>query len=224
MKYFILSSAVENVGRVPQCIPSVHYNYWSDCSIWNINYWGKIEPNIKIPDKFHLHHNARWTDFINDVSFKINAAQLCSEKAFEVLSGFQLAGHQDYNCIVSKKTIEKMYHFLYFYEIHNNYVDYTKSKFFYSKNTFIRPDKLELVEFENAEDYQQKRKEIYGLMEIGYYHIELVEDIQLDLFRLFGYYGAIIISDRLKTALEVNKLTGYRAIPFEEISDNKMFV
>lgn len=224
MRFFILNNYSELDGRVPQCDidPNLDYNYSANYSIWNIDYWKRINYAIRIPE-FKLHHQARWTDLINDVSFNRTTSLLASTKMWEVIRTFNLPEFQIFPCTVRKRDLKKDYLFIYFCEIHNQFIDFKKSTFFNTQYASIPPKDPELIQFSDAEAYKKEKDRLLGVSEIGYYEIHLIENIELDLFRIFGFHNAMLISERLKIALEENNITGFQTLPFESISINKTY-
>lgn len=221
--YFVLQTSINNdeIGEYPQCNGVLKpYNFRGEHSIWKIDYWQPINFDIKIP-VFKLYNHAKWTDCVSSATFKSGAIRLCTPQFIDVLKQFEVSSYQQYATEVGRLGELRKYSFLYFSEIHNQYIDYNKS-IFYVRYVFNeeRPKTVQIFRFRDEMDYNQKRQELHRLVRgrqmFIYYKLYLKEAaIKLDLFRIYGFYQGLIISERLKKALEESNLTGFRFIPID---------
>lgn len=223
---YILKPSLDSIeiGHYPQCNGVAKpYNFRAAYSIWKIDYSKPIDFDIRIPP-FKLYNQAKWTDYITSNAFKSGASILCTSTFFSLLQQFKLPSYQQYNTQIEKENVKKGYNFIYFSEIHNHYVDFEKSTF-YVRYVFNkdRPQNRQLIRFQSIEDYNRKEQKLYqlakGKQSFMYHQLFFKKNmIQFDLFRLYGFYQGLIISERLKNALNESSLTGFRCQPFEELS------
>jgi len=163
-----------------------------------------------------LYKSAKITDFISGDSLSANG-WILSGKVKKLLADFNIGKHRFYQIIVEHK--DKKYTDYFYLQFSNDatkYVDYKKSTYYKNKNIIDLPDTREDIEINSHREIDEKTKELRKIDEwcsIKPKTIVLTDKFPaFDLFE-FRHLNTIskFISDRLKTKLESENITGYLA-------------
>lgn len=217
--HYILTNSVETYvgnGYSQTDINSEEYNIRENYSIWNINYHEKINFDLRMP-VFLLNKRAKKTDLIFSNHYSPFASLLISERLWIILQKFKLPAYQLYPTVLkdSKGNVYP-YHFIYFYESDDSYLDFPKSSFYVKirgENGFsIKEQKVK-----SLEDYF-KLKRLFKEENIKLEVLEpvLKEGIPLDLFRTKKVFLPLFISEALRNALLENGITGIKMPTLKE--------
>lgn len=218
-----VASDIKKIGKVryPQAETTGYYDWWGPNSIWKINSWQKIDFGIEFP-MFLLKPSSKLTDVVSSNAYMSSSALLCSDKLKNVILDHDVPQYQLFHPVqVIQKEESYDYNFLYFYKIHNQYVDFPASRFYIEGwEPSIHPFTIKDVEEFNLILNSIRKMQLNRLLK--YIEFRLLEDeIELDLFRVAGFFGCIIISEKLKESLEREKVTGIDIIPIEEVYKKK---
>ena len=163
-----------------------------------------------------LYKSAKITDFISGDSLSANG-WILSGKIKKLLADFNIGKHRFYPIIVEQK--DKKYTDYFYLQFSNDatkYVDYKKSTFYKNKNIIDLPDTREDIEINSHREIDEKTKDLREIdkwCSIKPKTIVLTDKFPaFDLFE-FHHLNTIskFISDRLKTKLESENITGYLA-------------
>lgn len=229
MKYFGLILKDKLVKTTPQIEvdPSFPYNFRQSYSIWNLRSGKKAQADFTLP-RFILKKNCKLTDVLDAVCIKKSFSMLCSKPFLMTLKRFKVSNYQCFSTTVSEKEMTHEYHFLHFFEDCDSYIDFKNSDFFIPPPSIKANNPEEgrqSISIGSLEEYGQLREEFIS---IGVKKLKLINEIELDLFRVSIGKINFFISERLKNALLEAGLTGFSfyAPPVEDntfIMDGRIY-
>lgn len=223
MRYYLLreSSDTKEIGRYPQCDGWLApYDPMGTNSIWKINYWESIDYPIVIP-RFKLHRKSKWTDCLSSNAFKAGTALLASEKLKSLIEEFESIKFQSFATKVSKGESIFPYYFMYFPNINNDCIDYSRSYFLVSDMLSIEEGRA--FSFSKASDVKLFYQNQDGSKILKHTSLYLKDDIRLPLIRLYGVFRGLFVSEELKKVMETQGITGIDFSPFDRINEKKKF-
>jgi hypothetical protein len=163
-----------------------------------------------------LYKSAKITDFISGDSLSANG-WILSGKVKKILADFNIGKHRFYPIIVEHK--DKKYTDYYYLQFSNDstkYVDYKKSKFYKNKKIIDLPETREDIEINSQKEINEKTKELRKIDEwCSINPKSIILKTKFPAFDLFEFHHlntiSKFISDRLKTKLESENITGFVA-------------
>jgi hypothetical protein len=140
-----------------------------------------------------------------------------SEKAAMVFAKFNLGKHRFYPFKAIHKETELDYCYLHIQSDETENVDFSASMFYYEdKQSDIFNKRVHPISFKSADEFKTKAHEIgnkgsYSINAVFAIDIKLNNyfDKELDIFTFADMQRKTIISARLKSAIEAQKLTGF---------------
>ncbi|MCB9347259.1 MAG: hypothetical protein H6573_07050 [Lewinellaceae bacterium] len=202
------------------------YDFSSPNSFRKAPISGRIDFPIQFP-KMKMENKAKETDLIQCVPLG-NKFLVVSPTVSTCIMTFNIDEIQTFTIDVIHKKISHTYHALYFPNLRqDSLIDWENSTFFViDKTSYTLSDGKTLwhrleegLSIRNYQDYLKYLRELHarsaGKQALKTDHIQLIDKIEFDLFKmsipLMGYF----CSSRLKTAIEQAGLTGFR---FEQVS------
>lgn len=167
---------------------------------------------------FQLLYGAKRTDWISGVNLS-NTSFLISERMYEILSKFRLAEHSMAPATLTHRAKSYLYYYGHLPSDMNQAVDYSRTVFHVGNyggpyERFIFGTHEHFLEEKNK---MQSLNRLSGSMQVArLVELHLAEHgIQVDFFRLTMVSTGLVVSDRLKQAIETAGLTGMDFIPAE---------
>lgn len=221
--YFLKESAdLKMVGKYPQLekmFNGFHFQYRYEA-------WGLYNSRTQIPMKkatgFEMKYHAKMTDWISFVQVGTDAA-LISERLYDLLRSFEPMPFISVDAEVNHRKKTYPYKFLCFTERYDHFIDFKKSRFYIGLTDWKKD-----IEVNSLEEYRAAQE----ILEEEWINtgkgnrvalLELYIDLNIankDLFKL-QYRPELIISARLKEALEKDRITGLK---FEPAQGHKFHV
>ncbi|NME72947.1 hypothetical protein [Flammeovirga aprica] len=219
MRYYILEDSTgDEIGNTyPQTDGmSNNYKFKKIDSVSNL-------PILKAPkvipdlNSVMLGKGSNLTDIVSSALFN-SYSFLVNSKLKALMTKFNLPKHAFFEATLLKydSDVKENYFLFHLQESHSTSIDFTKSSF-----STLRIPPWELpnwdyektpIEINSHDDLVKKTKELKSVKNIVPDRLKLVDnfDHNLDLFTLRYLYGKILISERLKEALEINKISGFQ--------------
>ena len=220
MNYYIFNYDPDALGYTPQCTQR------------QLPLQGKVpllrtvfpKPGEKYPDDllmetFEVHQRARLTDMLRFVGGGLRSF-LLSEPMYDLLKSFDLCTFQHYATEATYRKKTYPYHYLYFWDNNNDFVDYEKSSF-YVGDTFSKYKKRAIKVLSAKHFYQlyHENLERNRIIESSDEEESVLlselyinpEKANLDLFFIAEMIYVVVVSERLKDALEG---AGFRGMKF----------
>lgn len=174
-------------------------------------------PNIDIPLIFELHKKAKLTNCLSQGAIA-SGGFLVDEKVRDLLADFTLIAHKYYPTeIIGKKgEIIGNYKWLQIEEVLTEEIDYDKSVFYETNGISIIGER----KIDSFQWYEEQKVEKGWRFGMNAKSVVLKRDSRLskvDLFRLFPFDHEIIISERLKNAIEKSGITGFEIEEYSKI-------
>ena len=171
-----------------------------------LNSWEFPKDNLEF--QLELNDNSILTDFLN-TSAVMAAGFFISRKARKVFEAYNLMNQKYYP---SKVKMEGDVHDFFWMHLRDEriveLIDYAKSEFFETKfNRKIAP-----IDIRNFEDYEQKKEERgfkFGV-KLEKIVFQAKDWCDLDLFTILPFDNKIYMSEKLKDALNMECISGYR--------------
>jgi hypothetical protein len=224
MNYYILTLDISAAGRIPQIQGMKNPpHYDSPLHPRWVPIFGQKYPDDLNVNCFEMAYHAKLTDII--YGSHSHRQLIISDKMYEVISRHKHGGVQVFNSSVEYRKKLYDYKFLHFYEEHNNWVDFKRSKFILAEDSQgYRVGDLELGSYEEYQELFQQYVEFNlgkvdltlrnKYINISELHLDK-EKITEDIFILFYLMYCIIVSEKLKVALEEAGLKGLSFTPCE---------
>lgn len=219
MQYYSLHDAVTKIGRggYPQ-VQSFSLDEGRKTSdpdfVWNLKA-GAI-PNFKpYIGTLNLQKGSAVTDFISHV---LGTDFICNEKARNIIKEHSIGVTDFYDLkIKHKDTFYDNYKLMHSVNNYTDKIDFEKSVFHLQKienNVKVGEEKFSIANLEEFREYTDKFKRL-NLQErrwVTPIEIRFKENYQPehDIFIIWGININTYVSEKLKTALEKNKVTGVR--------------
>ncbi len=216
MKYYwLIPSTGDDIGKASSQVKGMKegYDLYADNSVWKIPYFEspKIEPNF---DALQLNNTAKITDIIFATGLVPNTGFFLNEKVKDLLKDFKLPNHIYYKAIVlHKNKVYDNYYWVQFTQEMSDLIDFDNS-IFDLKRAF---GWQEWIEVENNMTFKNKIK----LIEFYYAQSSMNRIIPQSLnlinknheLQIFSYFAnKLLISEKLKSTLEINKINGIELI------------
>lgn len=166
---------------------------------------------------FKLNHSAKWADFISCYLLNPYFGIVVSVSFKTMLKDFNVVDHSFIKTTIVKSKVKKEYNVLLINRGVGDFIDFKSSqlKLFYNSRTPIEHCE---ANSEILRDHVNgiKNYEKGNYLRMG--KIILKDSFDLDLFSIWNISGGVIVSERMKHALEESDLTGYS---FQEINISK---
>lgn len=216
MPYYILKPATNTIetGPVFPQVQKMSPNYDFDAinSVYALSKKAQdfpdFNPNL---DYFIVHNKAKLTDILSN-SILPTTGFLITEKFKTLLADFKLMSHQFYNAKLYYKKEFHQYNWLHFKTDLINTIDFKNSSFIILLNY---AHNLGHVEISSMQDYNLKKEKIKAdnvgkTVSLWAEKITLSPsfDKQLDFFKIGTFDSNYYISEKLKTAIYSQKITG----------------
>ncbi|GAA0876011.1 hypothetical protein GCM10009118_24210 [Wandonia haliotis] len=174
-------------------------------------------PDIKTPLIFELHKKAKLTNCLSQGAIA-SGGLLIDDKTKDLLADFILIKHKFYptEIIGKKNEIIKNYYWLQIEEDLTGEIDYEKSIFYETNGV----SNIGEIKIDSYQWYQKQKAEKGWKFGLNAKLIVLKSDSKLinyDLFRLFPFEYKLIMSERLKSAIVENKLTGFDTEKYNKV-------
>ncbi|MDR7130071.1 hypothetical protein J2X69_002418 [Algoriphagus sp. 4150] len=157
---------------------------------------------------FKLGNRTKLTDVLSQAA--ISAHGLLISHRFKVLlDSFNIMAHKFYPVTVETGKKEELYFWMHLVDMRfNNKIDYSGSTFYWTKSTFRKGS----ICLSSYEDYLQQKKENGLLWGVGIDKISLGNEFDktLDLISSIPFDMGIYVSEKLKTAIFENNVTGIK--------------
>jgi len=218
------STKTEVVGSAP----------WGQLELLQPLNFNSMQKRNELPkqSEFRLKGNSRLTDLLYCFNIDTINNFIVSSKMRSILDAFNLQEHQWASCTIRKKDKTWDYHLLRFAQPRDKkrrplpycpeMVDWKHSIFFedsYARFGGIKGNEP-ILKIDNYDDYLNVRAEYYrkfdenenidleiGVMKFAF-NEEYIEKNNTDMCWLYPLHSNPLISERLKTALEENDITG----------------
>ena len=224
MKYYSLKHEFLKAGSgsYPQSEGMTdNYPYNREDSVWNINYDTELVPNL---DAIRLVQGAKLLDMLSSVVISEMIGKIVSENFKELLHNFRLPAHRFFEAKVincrKREIREQQYYLFRVLEHQNQYIDFDKSEFYVHRRGV---GEVNTINIGTANDLE-KTPEEQGLG-IGQYikpkFITLFPEVDYDIFS-FRRFAGFFVSERLKTAVENQGLTGIKFEPADFILQQEL--
>lgn len=225
MKYFAIEHSNNEtlMGKIPQI-----EDYIRNCDVNNETkfidsfVFEKIEIQPVLSNVV-LYSNAKQTDFIDTYgNIGFLSSYLISDKLKDILDRFNCYGFQYFKTyIIQKNQKNHDYWQTNNYAFPYQYIDYEKTRFLFKDRDFNKNVISKVMNFKNADEFKSFASHIRYPKWIFFKDIFFTKEMDLDFFSLRyseSYKG--IVSERLKTELEKNEISGIEfrpiEIPFQE--------
>ena len=151
-------------------------------------------------------------------------------KARNVFEQFNLGNYQLLDLLISEK---EAYHSCSLLQVYAGqgdplYIDYGKTEFVFVTDILVDDNALPRIKFNDFNEYVATLRNNYfnaqdEKTKYGKYRVKKLvlknEKISTDIFYLNSICSGLYVSERLKSAIEINNLTGVRFIAVENISE-----
>ncbi len=223
MKFFILkhSTDFKTVGPFPQLEKMFDgFNMQRPYEAWGG--YEYITPPMRHLNGFKLKRQSKVTDLVSAAQFGVDS-MLISQRFFSLLQQHSCMDTMPVDSEVLQNDKSYPYKFVYFPKVQNHFVDFNRSRFYLNSSTGWSGD----IKFDNFEQYEKTRQDLdkknIEARSQGEYHkerniraLELFIDeakANLDFFRIDRMMIAFVVSERLKSSIESQGLTGMQFIP-----------
>ncbi len=227
MNYYIIDCDPDVLGHFPQCtqkflplqgqVPLLRTVFPKP---------GEKYPDNLLMESFEVHYQARLTDMLQFIGGGLRSL-LISEPMYNMLQSFNLCTFQHYATEATYRKKNYPYHYLYFWNNNNDFVDYEKSSF-YIADTFSKYKKRDTT-VTSAEHfyklYHENLERNKTVKSSGGEESVLVSELyinpekaNLDLFFIAEMIYVFMVSERLKDALEA---AGFRGMKFTPANGHK---
>jgi hypothetical protein len=177
-----------------------------------------------------LYSEAKFTDVIKGVEGNFgNQGWVISKKLFNILKNFNIGKYQDYKIVVqSKKQKSNDYVYLHFYSFADQFVDYSKSKFYKQAGSSLNFESRELIDINSFEEIEEKKKPLnvgLNFWEDKWTSIKpkeiFLKNNDLDLFK-FKKLSTIdyFMSVKLAKVIYDEKITGFELFKTTKVKDS----
>ncbi len=194
---------------------TANYNYDSTNSVYALGRCYENLPNFNPDlDGFILHSKSLRTDFISNAI--ISNGFIVSKRVKDILKQFSLPLHAFYSIdLYHKKQAIDNYYWLHLISDLTDYVDYPKSSFFIYKDYTYN---LGAINISSKEDFlfqktKLKEQNKEHTITIWAERLFLNREIKYDLFEVGMFDSNHYITESLKVALEIEKVTGITISP-----------
>jgi hypothetical protein len=162
-----------------------------------------------------LHSKSKTTDFINS---NFSEVDLVSPKVLDIIKSINSDTIEYYKINLKKGSILLPYFGLRFPFIRDQeFIDWKNTYFARTKLEIFSSNPIEIHQFKGEDDYILCRNNAF-LNNEKIYPIKLyLKNTAKDIFRLSFANQGIIISEKLKIALETNNITGRRYINVDDL-------
>jgi hypothetical protein len=177
-----------------------------------------------------LYPGAKLTDVISGLSSSLSDhGWLISKKFFALLQNFNIGEYRTYKITVqNKKQLSDDYVYLRYYSFADQFVDYSKSKFYTKDKSSFDLNSSELISINSFEEIDKKRNELndgLGYFESPNYISILPKELflknnNLDLFKFKNLRtGNCFMSAKLAKAIYDEKITGFELFKTTKVKD-----
>lgn len=229
MKFYKLCYPVdsEDVGNVSSQLGKIVKN--SIPFLQNIDF--SKETNITESPIFNIEPKAKLSNFLSLPVLISSTPNLLivDLKTKHLIEKFVLPKFKSFDILIFDKKNYQNYYLLHIFDKDgsNQFVDYEKTEFaFEMADYFAKADNIEVVRFKNLDDYVKSLRNNFfnsndNKIKYGRYNVKKLvfknEVVDTDIFYLSSVCPGIYVSERLKSAIERNILTGIRFIAVEDI-------
>ena len=179
---------------------------------------------------FALNPNAKHSNIYRLPSLisHVNNLTVLDLKARNVFEQFNLGNYQLLDLLISEKEQYHSCSLLQIYPAQGDplYIDYGKTEFVFVTDILVDDNALPRIKFNDFNEYlatirnnyfnAQDEKNKYGKYRVKKLVLKN-EKISTDIFYLNSICSGLYVSERLKSAIEINNLTGVRFIAVENI-------
>ena len=209
MKYFriLLDTDEDLIGAYPQvnCL-TVDYHDANASKFSNIEHWEKKSDIPKL-DYFKTKYGALLIDVLTNSYVNLSDGLFLSEKCASIFSKFDLVQSNYYGAKIDFNGVIHEY-FLLHYKSYIKNINFSKS-IFWKINT-ITKEPHQKIDLNSYNQFKSIDLNLLKTSDDGLFPTLLSINTKFDLISLLGCTGDIIVSERLKNAIEEAKLTGFQ--------------
>lgn len=153
---------------------------------------------------FELQPKAKLTDVLSQAAISAHGL-LVNKKVKDLLEEFNIMQHRYYKCLVKDlKDVTHDYYWLHMVNDFKNTIDYSTSKFYWTKSTFRKGP----INLSSYDDYLKQKKENGILWGVGIEKVAFKNFPFFDIFSCIPFDMGIYISKKLKEKLHKENITG----------------
>jgi hypothetical protein len=212
MKYFnVTNSTGKETGRAFPQLHCLTQAYAHSLSYWEF-------PSFTPKLHFELQKTAKLTDVLSQASISASGL-LVNEKVRDLLTQFDLMRHNYYEAkIILPKTGEELkYYWLHLCQPELTLqLDYDRSVFYETEWTF-RENVIKINSYDHYKRLKAEDTEAKFGVELDEIFVRPDFDMGLDIFTFLPFSSPLIMSSRLKDALEANNVSGLEYAEAQEI-------
>ena len=202
MYYSISCSTEKDIGRTYPQLHCLTQPYAHSLSAWEF-------PHFVPKLIFELHKSSKLTDVLSNAATG-GSGFIVSKKLKELLESFTLMNHKYYDAKIITKKDEVNYYWLHLCEPNlTKQLDYDKTEFYETKYEF-RETKIKIESYEHYKYLKSLDKDAKFGVDMENIFVNGDFNEQLDLFTFLPFSNKIFISEKLKKAMQENKITGLK--------------
>ncbi len=205
MKYFIISNSNElsEIGNYPQVEQIEGFNYYSSKGYLNVS-WKEL-PSFSPDYSVKIHGWAKPTNLLHSLSGV--SGLTVDSKLKNILGEFNLPEHRFFAIDVFYKKKRLDYYWFHFTNSFLEYIDLDKSEFEKIRNQNFEP--VENLKVKSLSELNDNKRKLTFEFSIREKVIALKPNFpNFDIISMRGVKPIFLVSERLKTEIENNQITG----------------
>ncbi|MEO4005586.1 hypothetical protein [Flavobacterium sp. CAU 1735] len=216
MKYFEIKQETDSkiIGKYPQVKELKIGFHEARASQWGIISKWKSEDDIPDLNNFVLHNNSRLSDCVSNNFVITSSGLFLSEKCSQILETFTING-SFHPMTIFRRGTPHPYRFLWYEYGATSKIDFKKSEFIEYNDIYEKSGAI--IAVDDFEDYKAKFRILFDGIED-----EAGWDLKSKSLKIAGCFDVtpafgigLICNEKVKNAIEENKLTGFDFRPID---------